>query len=124
MQLLIALCHRAIGALKRSGVGAAQNARIQRINAAGIGDSTSNNMRPIDAIDVWGDGVKSGGEVCFQGEGRLLDVDAEAMPRTKTWLTVVDVDRPRVGSPVAGRELVPGCASGPTRLDQRLLRQQ
>ena len=63
------------------------NAHIQRINGAGIGDPSILNQNPIDAVDIWGEGSAGGGEVCFDGDGRILFVDTAAMPRTKSYLS-------------------------------------
>ena len=63
------------------------NAHVQRINGAGIGDQSILDQNPIDAVDIWGEGSAGGGEVCFDGDGRILYVDTAAMPRTKSYLS-------------------------------------
>ena len=63
------------------------NAHVQRINGAGIGDPSILNQNPIDAVDIWGEGAAGGGEVCFDGDGRILFVDTAAMPRSKSYLS-------------------------------------
>ena len=61
---------------------------LQRINQDGIGDQAILNLNPIDAVNIWGPGSDSGGEVCFKGTtGRLLYVDSRPTPNTKHWLT-------------------------------------
>lgn len=61
-------------------------ANFQRISAAGIGDQSIIDLRPIDAVDIWGKGHISG-EVCFVGEGRILYVETRYLPRTKRYLS-------------------------------------
>lgn len=59
---------------------------IQRIDAAGIGDQSILNLRPIDAIDISGGGSIRG-EVCFVGVGRILYVATRYLPRTRYYLS-------------------------------------
>lgn len=63
------------------------NTNVQRISGAGIGNAEILALRPIDAVDVWGDGATGGGEVCFVGEGRILFVDTVPLERTQTYLS-------------------------------------
>jgi hypothetical protein len=58
-------------------------AGIQRINRDGIGIQSIIDQNPIDAVNIWGPGAESGGEVCFDGtEGRFLYVDSRVTPNT------------------------------------------
>ena len=63
------------------------NTYVQRISGPGIGVQSIVDQRPIDAIDVWGDGAQDGGEVCFVGEGRLIYLDARTSPRAESTLS-------------------------------------
>ena len=63
------------------------NTHIQRINSDGIGVKSIVDQRPIDAVDIWGDGAAGGGEVCFYGRGRLVFLDARTSPRAQSSLT-------------------------------------
>jgi hypothetical protein len=73
-----------------SPLQARPNTGVQRINRDGIGIKAINDMNPIDAVNIWGEGAESGGEVCFRGStGRLLYKDARVTPNTLHWLTPV-----------------------------------
>jgi len=62
------------------------NTYTQRINGAGIGVQSIVDQKPIDAVDIWGEGAQGGGEVCFYGSGRMIFLDASTSPRTQSSL--------------------------------------
>ncbi|MCY4071198.1 MAG: hypothetical protein OXG60_07855 [Chloroflexi bacterium] len=65
------------------------NTYYRRVNGAGIGVQSILDQRPIDAVDVWGPGAESGGQICFQGSGRLVFLDARTSPRAQSTLTTI-----------------------------------
>lgn len=77
---------------------------FQRIDADGIGIKSIVDQNPIDAIDVWGPGASTGGEVCFHGtQGRLIYLDARTSPRQPSNLSTY-----LVGNTICGRMPGPG----------------
>ena len=76
------------GSFTGSPGGQRVGGNVQRINADGIGVKWINDQKPIDAVDVWGEGAEGGGEVCFKGrEGRLIFLDAKTSPRAQSALS-------------------------------------
>ena len=63
---------------------------VQRIGARNIGAQWIIDAGFIAAIDVWGEDV--GGEVCLDGVGSLLFLDASTSPRAQSWLDSVQRD--------------------------------
>ena len=63
---------------------------VQRIGARNIGAQWVIDAGFIAAIDVWGEDV--GGEVCLDGVGSLLFLDASTSPRAQSWLDSVQRD--------------------------------
>ncbi len=68
----------------RSAITTASSMNIRRIGGAGIGVQWIIDAGFIDAFDVWGDDVR--GEVCLDGAGSLLFLDAGSAPRAQIWL--------------------------------------
>ena len=60
--------------------GLASGVQCQRLDGGGIGIQSIIDAGFIDAVDIWGY-VEQGVEVCFPQAGRLLFLDARAMPR-------------------------------------------
>jgi len=73
-----------VSVLRRSTSSSYSSMNVQRIGAAGIGVQWIINAGFIDAIDVWGDDVQ--GEVCLEGVGSLLFLNASTSPRAQSWL--------------------------------------
>ena len=61
--------------------GIGSGVQCQRLDGGGIGIQSIIDAGFIDAIDIWGY-VDQGIEVCFPQAGRLIFLDASAMPRT------------------------------------------
>ena len=66
--------------------GIGSGVQCQRLDGGGIGIQSIIDAGFIDAVDIWGY-VDQGVEVCFPQAGRLLFLDASAMPRTAAPLT-------------------------------------
>lgn len=58
------------------------NTYFRRVSGAGIGVQSILDQNPIDAVDVSGGGAYESGEICFQGAGRIIFLDASCMPRS------------------------------------------
>ena len=66
--------------------GIGSGVQCQRLDGGGIGIQSIIDAGFIDAIDIWGY-VDQGIEVCFPQAGRLIFLDANAMPRAAAPLT-------------------------------------
>ena len=63
-------------------VGAAQlGAQCQHLNDAGVGNEQVLAAGYIAAVDVWSD-IGDGLEVCFEGSGEIILLDAATAPRS------------------------------------------
>ena len=79
-----------VSVVRRSEVNLYSSMNVRRIGAAGIGVQWIIDAGFINAIDVWGDDVQ--GEVCLEGLGSLLFLDARSSPRAHSWLDAYQRD--------------------------------
>ncbi len=70
--------------------GAGLSANIRRLDAAGIGLQWIIDAGFIAAADIWGEDIPD--EVCLDGLGSLLFLDASSSPRAESWLDSVQRD--------------------------------
>ncbi len=70
--------------------GSGLSANIRRLDAAGIGLQWIINAGFIAALDIWGEDIPD--EVCLDGFGSLLFLDASSSPRAESWLDSVQRD--------------------------------
>lgn len=56
--------------------------QTRRVGATGVGVQSIIDQGITDAVDVWGN-VGAGTEVCLQGEGRIIFLDATTAPRAQ-----------------------------------------
>ncbi|MCY4071197.1 MAG: SH3 domain-containing protein [Chloroflexi bacterium] len=95
----------------RQASGSGSSINIRRIDAAGIGVRWIIDAGFIAAVDIWGEDVPE--EVCLDGFGRLLFLDASTSPRAESWLDSVQRDG-RTCAEIDGPGTVVLMAAGPT----------
>ena len=92
-----------------SDAGSSNN--IRRIDAGGIGVQRIINAGYMAAVDIWGDDLPE--EVCLDGVGRMLFLDASTSPRAESWLDSVQRGG-RTCAEIDGPGTVVLMAAGPT----------
>ncbi|MCY4018177.1 MAG: SH3 domain-containing protein [Chloroflexi bacterium] len=98
------------GSVARQASGSGSSINIRRIDAGGIGVQWIINAGFIDAVDIWGDEVPE--EICLDGVGWLLFLDAGTSPRAESWLESVQRDD-RTCAEIDGPGTVVLMAAGP-----------